>query len=89
MDSPLKRGDKGVCKFSATHPQPLFLEGKIKAVAKGSLIFTDSISLTSNFPSPLRTPLRLRKSFFIKLAQCLFPASLHKIPVKLVKDEKI
>ena len=30
-----------------------------------------------------------QRYFIIELAQCLFPASLHKIPVKLVKDEKI
>ncbi len=38
LDSPLKRGDKGVCKFSATHPQPLFLEGSLKVAAYGNLI---------------------------------------------------
>jgi hypothetical protein len=38
FDSPLERGDEGVCKFSETHPQPLFLEGSLKGVAKGSLI---------------------------------------------------
>ena len=47
LDSPLKRGDfvvsaqsndKGVCKFSVTHPQPLFLEGSLKVAAFGSLI---------------------------------------------------
>jgi len=37
-DSPLKRGDKGVCEFATTHPRPLFLEGSLKVVAKGSLI---------------------------------------------------
>ena len=37
-DSPLERGDKGVCKFTATPPQPLFLEGSLKVAAKGSLI---------------------------------------------------
>ena len=36
--SPLKRGDKGVCKFAATHPRPLFLEGSLKVAAEGSLI---------------------------------------------------
>src|SRR3990170_7196857 len=30
-DSPLERGDKGVCKFAVTHPQPLFLEGSFKS----------------------------------------------------------
>ena len=47
-DSPLKRGDfvvsaqsndKGVCKFAVTHPQPLFLEGRLKGTAVGSLIY--------------------------------------------------
>src|SRR3972149_3282008 len=47
-NSPLKRGDfvvsaqsndKGVCKFTATHPQPLFLEGSLKVAAFGSLIY--------------------------------------------------
>ncbi len=33
-DSPLKRGDKGVCKFAVTHPQPLFLEGSLRAAAE-------------------------------------------------------
>ena len=37
-DSPLERGDKGVCKFAATPPQPLFLEGSLKVAAKGILI---------------------------------------------------
>jgi len=37
-DFPLKRGDKGVCKFAATAPGPSFLEGRLKGAAKGSLI---------------------------------------------------
>ncbi|OHC08446.1 MAG: hypothetical protein A3K50_02540 [Planctomycetes bacterium RIFOXYD12_FULL_42_12] len=37
-NSPLERGDKGVCRFAATHPRPLFLEGSLKVAAKGSLI---------------------------------------------------
>jgi len=37
-DSPLERGDKGVCRFAATPPQPLFLEGRLKVAAEGSLI---------------------------------------------------
>jgi hypothetical protein len=40
LDSPLKRGDKGVCKFSATPPQPLFLEGSLRVAAYGSLIYS-------------------------------------------------
>ena len=31
FNSPLKRGDKGVCKIAATPPQPLFLEGESKS----------------------------------------------------------
>jgi len=27
--------DKGVCKFVATHPQPLFLEGSLKVATEG------------------------------------------------------
>jgi hypothetical protein len=38
LDSPLKRGDKGACQITATHPRPLFLEGSIKVAAEGSLI---------------------------------------------------
>src|SRR3990172_12012083 len=38
-NSPLKRGDKGVCKFAATHPRPLFLEGSLKVAAFGSRIY--------------------------------------------------
>jgi hypothetical protein len=38
FDSPLERGDKGVCRFSVTHPQPLFLEGSLKVAAEGGLI---------------------------------------------------
>ncbi len=38
LESPLKRGEKGVCKFAITHPQPLFLEGRIKVAVEGSLI---------------------------------------------------
>ena len=38
FDSPLERGDKGVCKFAKTHPLPLFLEGRVKVAAEGSLI---------------------------------------------------
>ena len=37
-DSPLKRGDEGVCKFAVTHPRPLFLEGSLKAATEGSII---------------------------------------------------
>ena len=37
--SPLERGDKGVCKFAVTHPQPLFLEGSLEVAAAGSLIY--------------------------------------------------
>ena len=37
-DSPLKRGDKGVCKFAVTHPRPLFIKGSLKAATEGSLI---------------------------------------------------
>jgi hypothetical protein len=33
LDSPLKRGDKGVCKIARTHPRPLFLEGSLKVAA--------------------------------------------------------
>src|SRR3990167_3712082 len=53
-NSPLKRGDfvvsaqsndKGVCKFAATHPQPLFLEGSLKVAAAGSLIYLVSCFL--------------------------------------------
>ena len=32
-------GDKGVCKFAATHPRPLFLEGSLKVAAAGSLVY--------------------------------------------------
>ncbi len=39
-DSPLKRGDKGVCKFAVTHPRPLFLEGSLKVATEGSLIYS-------------------------------------------------
>ncbi len=45
--SPLKRGDKGVCKFSATHPQPLFLEGSLKVAVKGSLILINNNRIAS------------------------------------------
>jgi hypothetical protein len=38
LDSPLKRGDKGVCKFAVTPPRPLFLEGSLKVAAAGGLI---------------------------------------------------
>src|SRR3990172_1302106 len=45
LDSPLERGDKGVCKFFATHTQPLFLEGSLKVTATGSLIYLVSCFL--------------------------------------------
>ena len=32
LSSPLERGDKGVCRFAATHPHPLFLEGNHKGL---------------------------------------------------------
>ena len=38
-DSPLKRGDKGVCKFAVTPPQPLFLEGSLKVATEVSLFY--------------------------------------------------
>lgn len=38
-DSPLKRGDKGVCKFAVTHHTP-FSRGNSKAAAFGILIKT-------------------------------------------------
>jgi len=37
-NSPLERGDTGVCKSVVTHPRPLFLEGSLKVAANGSLI---------------------------------------------------
>jgi len=48
-NSPLKRGDKGVCKFAATHPQPLFLEGSLKVAAAGSLIYCLPLSTSFFF----------------------------------------
>ena len=37
-NSKLKRGDKGCVHNAITHPQPLFLEGRLKVATEGSLI---------------------------------------------------